>query len=216
MRSQGKFALTLALIAATLALGVGSVAHAQGAPVYVGPGAPPPFEPPGYIRAEPLPEYGLLPREVVGILRSTGFSPLSPPLRRGRFYLVAVIDPNGEDGQVTIDAISGRFVRFVPADLIGRSMASYPAPPYAPPRRSGPRPPMPLPGVASRGATSAPIPAARPQAAPQANAQTANAGTTGPSARSAEPVEVKPSFGKPAGGPELLPTRPMPPAQGFE
>src|SRR5439155_21705902 len=94
MRSQGKLALTLALIAATLALGFGSVAHAQGAPIYVGPGGPPPFEPPGYIRAAPLPDDGLLPREVVGILRSTGFSPLSPPFRRGRFYLVAVIDPN--------------------------------------------------------------------------------------------------------------------------
>lgn len=216
MRSQGKLALILALIAATLALGAGGVAHAQGAPVYIGPGGPPPFEPPGYIRAAPLPDDGLLPREVIGILRSTGFSPLSPPLRRGHFYLVAVIDPNGEDGQVTIDAISGRLVRFMPADLIGRSMASYPAPPYAPPRRNGPRPPMPLPGVASRGATAAPMPAVRPQAAPQANAQTASAGTASPSPKSAEPVEVKPSFGKPAGGPALLPTQPMPPAQGFD
>jgi hypothetical protein len=215
MRSQENLALKLALIAATFAFGAGGVAHAQGAPIYVGPGAPPPFEPPAYIRAAPLPDDGLLPREVIGILRSTGFSPLSPPLRRGRFYLVAVIDPNGEDGQVTIDAISGRFVRFVPADLIGRSMASYPAPPYAP-RRSGPRPPMPLPGIASRGATSAPLPAARPHAAPQANAQTANAGTTEPSPKSTEPVEVKPSFGKPAGGPALLPMQPMPPAQGFD
>jgi hypothetical protein len=215
MRSQGKLAPTLTLIAATLALGVGSVAYAQGAPVYLGPAAPPPFEPPGYIRAEPLPDDGLLPREVIGILRSTGFSPLSPPIRRGRLYLVAVIDPNGEDGQVTIDAISGRFVRFVPADLIGRSMASYPAPPYAP-RRTGPRPPLPLPGIASRGATSAPMPAARPQAAPQPNAQTANAGTASPSVKSAEPVEIKPSFGKPAGGPALLPLQPAPPAQGFD
>jgi hypothetical protein len=185
-------------------------------PVYVGPGAPPPYEPPGYIRAQPLPDDALLPREVVGILRSTGFSPLSPPLRRGRVYQVAVIDPNGEDGQVTIDAISGRLVRFVPADVIGRSMASYPPPPYAPLRRAGPRPPMPLSGVASHGATAAPIPAVRPPAAPQANAQTASAGTASSSAASAEPVEIKPSFGKPADGPALLPTRPMPPAQGFD
>lgn len=212
MRSQG----VLALIVATFAFGAGGVAHAQGAPVYIGPGAPPPMMPPGYISAEPFPDDGLLPREVIGILRSTGYSPLSPPLRRGRVYLVAVVDPNGEDGQVTIDAINGRLVRFVPADLIGRSMASYPAPPYAPSRRGGPRPPMPLPGVAARGATSAPMPAARPQAAPQTNAQTANAAMPSPGAKSAEPVEVKPSFGKPAGGPALLPTQPMPPAQGFD
>jgi len=75
---------------------------------------------------------------------------------------------------------------------------------------------MPLPGVAAHCATSAPVPAARPQSAPQTNAQTANAVTPNPGAKSAEPVEVKPSFGKQAGGPALLPTQPMPPAQGFD
>jgi hypothetical protein len=207
---------TLALIAALAVFGAGGIAHAQGVPVYVGPGAPPPYEPPGYIRAQPLSDDALLPREVVGILRSTGFSPLSPPLRRGRVYQVAVIDPTGEDGQVTIDAISGRLVRFVPAGVIGGSTASYARPPYAPPRRGGPRPPLPLPGVASRGATFAPMPAGRPPAALQPNAQTASAGTTSSSAKPAEPVEIKPSFGNPAGGPPLSPTQPMPPAQGFD
>jgi hypothetical protein len=213
MRKQG----ILVLIAAMLALGAGGIARAQGVPVYVGPGAPPLYEPPGYVRAEPLPDDALLPREVVGILRSTGFSPLSPPLRRGRFYQVAVIDPNGEDGQVTLDALSGRLVRFVPTDMIGRSMASYPPPrPYVPARRSGPRPPMPLPGIASREVTPAPMPAVRPPAAPQPNAQTASAATASSSTKSAEPVEIKPSFGKPADGPALLPLKPMPPAQGFD
>lgn len=213
MRNQA----SLVLIAAMLALGPGSIGHAQGVPVYVGPGAPPPSEPPGYDRAELLPDDALLPREVIGILRSTGFSPLSPPLRRGRFYQVAVIDPNGEDGQVTLDALSGRLVRFVPADLVDRRLASYPPPrPYVPPRRSGPRPPLPLPGIASREATSAPMPAARPPAAPQPNAQTASAATANSNAKSAEPVEIKPSFGKPADGPALLPLKPMPPAQGFD
>ena len=216
MRSQG----ILALIAALVAFGVGGIAHAQGMPVYVGPGAPPPYEPPGYIRAQPLPDDALLPREVIGILRSTGFSPLSPPLRRGRVYQVAVIDPYGEDGQVTIDAISGRLVRFVPTELIGRSMASYPPPPYAPPRRAGPRPPMPLPGVVSRGGRHPlryrPASCATAGCAQAANAQTASAGTTSSSATSAEPVEIKPSFGKPADGPALLPTQPMPPAQGLD
>jgi hypothetical protein len=228
MRSQG----ILALLAATLALGAAGAANAQGAPVYIGPGAPPPFEPPRYVRAEPLRDDVLLPQEIVGILRSTGFSPLSAPIRRGRFYIVAALHPDGEDGQVTMDAVTGRFVRFVPADLIGRSMASYP-PPYAPPRRGVPRPPMPLPGVAARGST--PAPAARPPAASQANLQTANTATTSQpaqapagkpadsktasadaSAKTADPVEIKPSFGKPTGGPALLPIKPLPPAQGFE
>ena len=137
MRSHGISAPILALLAATLALGAAGAANAQGAPVYIGPGAPPPFEPPRYVRAEPLPDDVLLPQEIVGILRSTGFSPLSAPIRRGRFYLVAALHPDGEDGQVTMDAVTGRFIRFVPADLIGRSMASYPPPTYVPPRRGG-------------------------------------------------------------------------------
>ncbi len=221
----------LALIAGALALGAGGVANAQGAPVFVGPGAPPPFEPPRYVRAEPLPDDVLLPQEIIGILRSTGFSPLSAPVRRGRFYLVAALHPDGEDGQVTMDAVTGRFIRFVPTDLIGRSMASYP-PPFAPPRRSVLRPPMPLPGIAAR----TPRPAARPPAAPQSNPQTTNAAATSPPAQTPpdkpvetrtanaganatakpEPVEVRPNFSKPAGGPALLPIKPMPPAQGFE
>lgn len=219
----------LALIAGTLALGAGGVANAQGVPVYIGPGAPPPFEPPRYVRAEPLPDDVLLPQEIVGILRSTGFSPLSAPVRRGRFYVVAALHPDGEDGQVTMDAVTGRFIRFVPTDLIGRSMASYPSP-FAPPRRGVLRPPLPLPGVAAR----TPTPTARPPAASQANAQTTNAAATSQPAQTppdkpaetrtanagasakAEPVEIKPNFSKPAGGPALLPIKPMPPAQGFE
>jgi hypothetical protein len=236
MKSQRTLAPILALMASALMLGADGVAKAQGAPVYIGPGAPPPFEPPRYVRAEPLPDDVLLPQEVIGILRSTGFSALSAPIRRGRFYIVAAVHPDGEDGQVTIDAITGRFIRFVPADMIGRSMAAYPPPSYAPLRR-GLRPPMPVPGIASHAPT--PVPAARPLSASQTNAQTANAGSANPTApaqatkaktaenktanasttvnaRSADPVEVKPSFGKPTEGPALRPTGPMPPAQGFE
>jgi hypothetical protein len=229
MKSQGILALT----AAVLALGASGVANAQGAPVYIGPGAPPMFEPPRYVRAEPLPDDALLPQEIIGILRSTGYSPLSAPVRRGRFYIVAALHPNGEDGQVTMDAMTGRFVRFVPVGLIGHSMASYPSP-FAPPR-PGLRPPMPLPGIASRAPTSTPMPAARPSSASQASPQTANAAPTNPTdpaqataakaaetktvsaaANAADPVEVKPSFGKPPAGPALRPMGPMPPAQGFE
>ena len=230
MKSQWTSALIMALNATLLTLGAGGVAYAQGAPVYIGPGVPPFYGPPRYLRAEPLPDDVLLPQEVVGILRSTGFSPLSLPVRRGRFYVVAALHPDGEDGQVTIDAITGRFVRFVPAGVIG-SMASYPPPAYAPPRRVGPRPPLPLPGVASRAPASTPVPAPRPQTQAAANAGTTAAPTQAvsktadnktasaapnPGAKSADPVETKPSFGKPAGGPALLPLQAAPPAQGFE
>ena len=235
MKSQGKFASILAPLAVMLALGTCGAAYAQGAPVYIGPGAPPPFEPPRYVRAEPLPDDVLFPQEIIGILRSTGFSPLSAPVRRGRFYVVAALHPDGEDGQVTIDAITGRFVRFVPAEMVGRSLASYPSPPYAPPRR-GLRPPMPLSGIATRAPT--PVPAARPPSASQPSGQTTNAAPAAQvpaaktsesqisenktasaasvTAKAADPVEVKPSFGKPAGAPPLRPMGSLPPAQDFE
>jgi hypothetical protein len=221
-----------ALVTATLTLGAG-LSHAQGLPppyappVYEAPVAPLAIAPPGYIRAAPLPyDDILLPQEIIGILRSTGFSPLSFPVRRGRFYVLAAVHPDGEDGRVTMDAVTGRFVRFVPNDAITRSMAAYPRPMTAAPR--GLRPPMPLPNVASR---AQPLPQARPKTAqpatPDAEAtatarpppQASKPGKTAENKvgtdKSAQPVEVKPTFAAPA-GPKLLPTQPMPPAQGFD
>jgi hypothetical protein len=203
-----------------------------GPPVYEAQGAPTLIAPPRYVRAEPLPDDNvLLPQEIIGILRSTGFSPLSAPVRRGRFYVVSALHPDGEDGRVMIDAITGRFIRFVPADMIYGGMAAYPPPPYAPPPR-GLRPPLPLPNVASR---TPPMPPTRPLAAPKSDsaasaaapanpptpveanktAETRTAEVKAAGTKPAEPVETKPRFGKPA-GPQLLPTQAMPPVQGFE
>jgi hypothetical protein len=245
MKGQG----ILALVSAAFVLGGAGASQAQGlppqglspvygAPVYQAqaatPGAPAVIAPPREVRSEPLPDDNvLLPQEIIGILRSTGFSPLSAPVRRGRFYVVAALHPDGEDGRVTMDAISGRFIRFVPADMIGGSMAAYPPPPFARPPR-GLRPPLPLPNVVSR---TPPIPATRPSAAPttrpdsggsaaapadppaQADAnkttETRTADVKTVDTKPAEPVETRQRFGKPA-GPQLLPTQAMPPAQGFE
>ena len=138
MKVQG----TLALITAIAAFGWVGAATAQGLPPQVMPpvNGPPAYEahgaypggaPPRYGRGESLPDdAALLPQEIIGILRSVGYSPLRAPARRGRFYVVAVLHPSGEDGRVTIDAISGRFVRFVPADRFGFVGAFRP---YAPP-----------------------------------------------------------------------------------
>src|SRR3954451_21469595 len=65
-------------------------------------------------------DYGYAPaflpvQEVYAILRDNGFSPLGAPRQRGNVYVVAVLDRQGEDGKLVVDARSGRIVRFVPA-----------------------------------------------------------------------------------------------------
>ncbi|MGC2780967.1 MAG: hypothetical protein WA418_35560, partial [Bradyrhizobium sp.] len=66
------------------------------------------------------PDYGYAPaflpvHEVYAILRDNGFSPLGAPRQRGNVYVVAVLDRDGEDGRLVVDARSGRILRFVPA-----------------------------------------------------------------------------------------------------
>ena len=48
----------------------------------------------------------LPPNEVFAILRSNGFSPLGAPRQRGNVYVIAVLDRDGEDGRLLIDARS--------------------------------------------------------------------------------------------------------------
>ncbi|MGJ4933392.1 hypothetical protein [Bradyrhizobium sp. HKCCYLRH3083] len=133
-------------------------------------------------------DYGYAPaflpvHEVYAILRDNGFSPLGAPRQRGNVWIVAVLDRQGEDGKLVVDARSGRIIRFVPAFQWGEEyerMRYEPAPRggldrLPPPSviRADPRlvPPMP---AAPRVATAVPIqpkvptPAARPSApAPQ-------------------------------------------------
>jgi hypothetical protein len=53
--------------------------------------------------------------EVYAIIRDRGFSPLGAPRQRGYTYVISVLDRDGEDGRLVIDARSGRIIRFVPA-----------------------------------------------------------------------------------------------------
>jgi len=81
-------------------------------------------------RPAPGPSYGydygsapdlMPPREVYTVLRQGGFSPLGMPRLRGMVYVISALDREGEDGRLTIDARSGRILRFVPAYEIGDS-----------------------------------------------------------------------------------------------
>jgi len=87
------------------------------APAYVPERAyrPEPYRPDGY-----RPDYSYAPaflpvHAVYAIVRDNGFSPLGEPRQRGITYVIAVLDRDGEDGRLVIDARSGRILRFVPA-----------------------------------------------------------------------------------------------------
>jgi hypothetical protein len=170
---------------AGLALGAAS-AQAQlltpaqfGGPAYVrvsdfdGPyAAMPPHVP-------PPPRYGrvpslLPPMEVYTVLRENGYLPLGAPEQRGFVYTISVIDRDGEDGRLVIDARNGQIVNFMPAYRMGdnydneMSSAYGPAGPMPPPIRAHvPRPPAPIPHVATR---SVPVPKRSPLVAKPAPA----------------------------------------------
>lgn len=82
-----------------------------------GPGPEYGYRPPAPVYR---PDYGYAPaflpvHEIYAIVRDNGFSPLGAPRQRGTTYVISVLDRDGEDGRLLIDARSGRILRFVPA-----------------------------------------------------------------------------------------------------
>lgn len=230
---------TTALIVTAIMLAGGGAAFAQALPPMNGPpGAyayyydrPMPPPPPSQYGPGPydpaIPSY-----EVVTILRSGGFRPLGGPSRRGRFYVVSAIHPNGDDGRVVIDAYSGRIVRFTPASSVIRASRNnsmvlvYQGPTFPPPMssmRGIPRPPSAVPHLASRSPSSAPLvtPKPRPAAAPQkpetAQAPPVPAPVESKPAAASPPLVTKPpeTAAAPA-KPVVQPTQPLPPVQTME
>jgi len=175
-------------------------------PAYNSPAPPPVYNYGGYAGPALLP-----PHEVYAVLRDNGFSPLGIPHQRGYVYTIAVLDRNGDDGRLVIDARNGRIIRFVPADGYGSGGygsggygpapygESYDAAPMSgygpesalPPPiviRGVPRPPAPIPHVASR---NVPVPAPKPAVArrsPEPARQQSAAVETKPAPTSAPPT----------------------------
>lgn len=169
-------------------------------------------------------DYGYAPaflpmHEVYAVLRDHGFSPLGAPRQRGNVYIVAVLDRDGEDGRLVVDARSGRIIRFVPAFQWGEQyerMRYEPAPQggldrLPPPSviRADPRLVPAMPGT-PRVATATPppppkvaMPAARP-AVPSPQTAALNprppeaTKATAPKATDVRPAEAKPADVKPA------------------
>jgi hypothetical protein len=197
----------------------------------------------------------LPPREVYMIVRESGYAPLGMPRQRGLIYTMAVIDSDGEDGRLVIDARNGLILRFLPAFRMGDRMgddfaadmpawrlpaplASVPPPQASMPSRqasvpippaSVPRPLVPVPRhLASRSigvpppkapvAVAEPKPAVAPLAAapepaaapPQQSAavQPKPAEATSPGVTTGQ-APAKPSV-------RIMPTQPMPRAQGLD
>lgn len=184
---------------------------------------PPPPPVARYAVAPPI-EAGMPPYEVARVLRRNGFMPLGGPSRRGDYFTVSAIHPNGDDGRVVIDAYSGRVVRFVPASRfirghgndemvmvysgstfppsdVGRGVRGPPPVAVVPPPVIRAQPTARPPQVASRTPSAAPVttPKPRPQAAPK-NPATAQAppATAPQAAKPAEEVKPAPVAAPPA------------------
>lgn len=169
-------------------------------------------------------------REVYTIVRESGFSPLGMPQQRGFVYTIAVINRDGDDGRLVIDARTGRIMRFMPAYRMGDqnnndlTVAYGPVGPLPPPPdlRRAPRPPRDVPRLASRS-TGVPLPKAAPHAvaAPKPLA----AKPAPPPAQRSAAVQEKPADPKPAAAApapveakppvQIEPTKEMPAVQGL-
>lgn len=178
----------------------------------------------------PAPRYGprLLPApEVYTVVRENGFSPLGIPRQRGFVYTISVINRDGDDGQLVIDARNGRIIRFMPAYRMGGNIDRNLGMTYGvSPVRGVPRPPAPIPRLASR-TPSVPLPRAMP---PHAGEPKPLAATPAPApAEQSAAIQPKPPEAAPAPStvgaaaaaakpatPQIRPTQEMPKMQDLE
>jgi hypothetical protein len=204
-----------------------AVSDFEGPPPYAA--MPPGMPSPRYYGAPML----LPPQEVYRIVRDNGFSPLGIPQQRGFVYMIAVIDRDGYDGRLVVDARTGRILHFRPADrmggyfnedLTGAYGSTGPLPPVDA-VRGPPRPPGYVPQVASRNPSAVPLPrpapphasemkplAAKPAPEPVQQSAAVQAKPADPAPPAAAPAVIE---AKPA-APQIQPTQPMPKMQGLE
>lgn len=161
--------------------------------------------------------------EVVKMVRSLGFKPLGPAVRRRGVYTVSAVNRQGEEGRVVVDAYTGRIVRFV-STAVGNAEPGGPpaAASTQPPKADVPTSRPPVPRVASRTPPSQ-APTSAPPQPTQAPATTAAAmpETRGVGAEQSAVAQAKPAVatsGPAAAKPsvQLQPTQEMPPVQGLD
>ena|GEM_PF-3850603 len=166
----------------------------------------------------------LAPREVVGIVRASGYLPTATPVREDLFYGVRAVDSLGRPVRLVVDARSGDILAAQPvaapratdrhrAPLTGRSRAVRPAGYEAPSRGADLRPP------ARTGRSDPDRPSGAETAAPEA-AKPAQTSATAPPGLSANPNALSTGPTAPVGDSDRKPTGStapaFPPAQMLE
>jgi hypothetical protein len=183
-----------------------------------GPYAAMPPEAPPFVDGPRL----LPPTEVYTVVRESGFSPLGVPRQRGFIYTIAVINRDGDDGRLVIDARNGRIVRFMPAYPAGDRFNEGPTAAYGPvgppPRvieARVPRPPAPIPQrysaqrYASRTpSSSVPLPRPAPHAVVAPKHVAAKPKPVASPSQQSAAVETKPTEAKPVAAPAPVETKP--------
>lgn len=169
------------------------------------------YPPPPPVRyAVPAPDAGMPSYEVARILHQNGFRPLGGPSRRGDFYTVSAIHPNGDDGRVVIDAYTGRVVRFVPASRFIRGHGSdemvmvYSGPGFPPPDMDRGYRPAPPPAMSAPMGARPPVAANPPPVIQARPPQVAS--------RTPSSAPVTPPKPRPQAAPKMPSTAQAPPA----
>jgi hypothetical protein len=183
----------------------------QAQPVYVAPG----YVAPGYF------EPGLPPYAIMSIVRSTGLTPLTRPMRRGPNYVLVAVDRSGQQMRVVVDARRGDIVNMRPALAAAPpaygaygpgSYGQYGTPAYGSPLYGAPPPYGQTPALPEPPVTAAPPPesASPPTTVPFASrslAPRANADAAPPTA----PLHGNPKLANAPAGVVTVPDPPAPP-----
>jgi hypothetical protein len=181
-----------------LAMGAIETARAQVIyPAYPAPRFYPAYPAPRLYPAPGFADGALPPFEIIRIVRASGFTPVSRPVRRGPYYVLLAIDRGGRDMRVAVDARLGEIVNLRPA------VAGVP---YGP--EIGPAPP----GVPPAPDLSPPPRAARPtgEDAPASPRTTPGPASPPPPAAATAPAPA-PTRSVAAESPELPPLPEAPP-----
>jgi hypothetical protein len=179
--------IRIALCAATVVLGFAAPDR------LLAQAMPPPY-PPEYPDVYPRVSAGLPPYEVIAIVSSAGFEPLSRPLRQGPVYVVRAADGAGRLMQVFVDARMGRVVRVAPAARRD-AMSPYLSPPAS------------IPGERMLPDGSGPNLGSRMASRPEGGGEVSR-GERGPTPARAAPKPAAISPDAPAGPPPLPRPRP--------
>jgi len=195
-----------------LAMGAIETARAQVIyPAYPAPRFYPAYPGPRLYPAPGFADGALPPFEIIRIVRASGFTPVTRPVRRGPYYVLLAVDRGGRDMRVAVDARLGEIVNLRPAVAgVPYGPEIGPAPPGVPPAPDLLSPP---PRAARPTGEDAPAP---PRTTPNPRAATAPAPASPPPAPEAAPAAAPapapaPTRSVAADSPELPPLPAPPP-----